>query len=80
MKTPTAVNQGCTQARTIKAYRAGIEEKALDHEVYKKLRYDQKIIENIAPLVMKEKYLLGRDYDDKIIEAFRQLGITLDEK
>jgi hypothetical protein len=38
------------------------EEKALDQEVYEKLRYDQEIIENIAPLVLKEKYLLGRDY------------------
>jgi len=38
------------------------EEKALDQEVYEKLRYDQEIIENIAPLVLKEKYLSGRDY------------------
>jgi len=38
------------------------EERALDQEVYEKLRYDEEILENIAPLVIKEKYLAGREY------------------
>lgn len=38
------------------------EEKAIDHEVYEKLRSNGEILEKIAPLVIKEKYLTGRDY------------------
>ncbi len=35
--------------------------KKLDHEIYEKLRGEE-IIEKIAPLVIKEKYLSNRDY------------------
>ncbi|MEW6380665.1 MAG: DUF499 domain-containing protein [bacterium] len=38
------------------------EDKGLDHEVYEKLRADKEILERIAPLVLREKYLSGRDY------------------
>jgi hypothetical protein len=38
------------------------EEKALDHEVYESLRADGEILEKIAPLVIKEKYLTSMDY------------------
>lgn len=38
------------------------EEKALDHEVYERLRVAGEILEKIAPLVIKEKYLTNRDY------------------
>lgn len=38
------------------------EEQAIDHEVYDKLRTDGEILERIVPLVIKEKYLFGRDY------------------
>jgi len=38
------------------------EEKSLVQEVYEKLRSDGEILEKIAPLVLKEKYLMDRDY------------------
>ena len=38
------------------------EEKAIDHEIYEKLRSDDEILERIVPLVIKEKYLIGKDY------------------
>lgn len=38
------------------------EEKAIDQEVYEKLRSEGEILEKIVPLVIKEKYLLGKDY------------------
>ncbi len=38
------------------------EEKAIDHEVYEKLRSDGEILEKIVPLVIKEKYLVGMEY------------------
>jgi hypothetical protein len=38
------------------------EEKGLVQEVYEKLRSDGEILEKIAPLVIKEKYLMDRDY------------------
>jgi len=38
------------------------EEKDIDHQVYEKLRSDGEILEKIAPLVIREKYLSGKDY------------------
>jgi hypothetical protein len=38
------------------------EEKAIDHEVYDKLHSESEILEKIVPLVIKEKYLIGKDY------------------
>ncbi|MBU4220744.1 MAG: DUF499 domain-containing protein [Euryarchaeota archaeon] len=38
------------------------EEKGLSQEVYEKLRSDGEILEKIAPLVLREKYLTGREY------------------
>ncbi len=38
------------------------EDKALDHEVYERLRADGEILEKISPFVIKEKYLTNRDY------------------
>jgi len=38
------------------------DNKSLDHEVYDRLRTDSEILEKIAPLVIKEKYLKDRDY------------------
>ncbi|MBU0599945.1 AAA family ATPase, partial [bacterium] len=38
------------------------EEKRLDQEVYEKLRSDGQILEKIAPLVLKEKYLSEKEY------------------
>lgn len=38
------------------------EEKAIDHEVYEKLRSEGEILEKIVPLVIKEKYLVGKEY------------------
>jgi len=38
------------------------EEKTLDEELYEKLRSDGEILEKIVPLVLKEKYLVGKDY------------------
>ncbi len=38
------------------------EEKAIDYEVYEKLRAEGEILEKIVPLVIKEKYLAGKDY------------------
>jgi hypothetical protein len=38
------------------------EEKGLSQEVYDKLRSDGEILEKIAPLVLREKYLIGREY------------------
>jgi hypothetical protein len=38
------------------------EEKGLSQEVYDKLRSDGEILEKIAPLVLREKYLTGREY------------------
>ncbi|HLC15612.1 MAG TPA: AAA family ATPase, partial [Thermodesulfovibrionia bacterium] len=40
---------------------SGID-RGIDMEVYEKLRQDNEILENIAPLVIKEKYLKGKDY------------------
>jgi len=38
------------------------EVKSLHGEIYEKLRSDGEILENIAPLVIKEKYLVNKDY------------------
>lgn len=38
------------------------EEKGLAEEVYEKLRSDDEILEKIAPLVLREKYLSDREY------------------
>jgi len=38
------------------------EEKELDQEIYEKLRSDGEILEKIAPLVIKERYFVNRDY------------------
>jgi len=38
------------------------EEKSLAQEVYEKLRSDGEVLEKIAPLVLKEKYLSDREY------------------
>ncbi|MDI6791676.1 MAG: DUF499 domain-containing protein [bacterium] len=38
------------------------EEKGLDQEVYEKLRSDGQILEKIAPLVLREKYLSEKKY------------------
>lgn len=38
------------------------EDKKLDEEVYEKLRSDGEILEHVAPLVLKEKYLSDRNY------------------
>ena len=38
------------------------EVKALDQEIFEKLRTGGEILEKIAPLVLKEKFLLNRDY------------------
>ena len=38
------------------------EEKAIDRQVYEKLRSDGEVLEKIAPLVIREKYLSGKDY------------------
>lgn len=38
------------------------ESRPLDDEVYDKLRTQGEILESIAPLVIKERYLQGRDY------------------
>ncbi len=38
------------------------EEKELDEEIYEKLRSDGEILEKIAPLVIKERYFVNRDY------------------
>lgn len=38
------------------------EGKAIDHEVYEKLRSEGEILEKIVPLVIKEKYLVGKEY------------------
>lgn len=38
------------------------EEMGLDQEVYEKLRSDGEILEKIAPLVLREKYLSDREY------------------
>jgi hypothetical protein len=38
------------------------EQKSIDHEVYDKLRSDGEILEKIVPLVIKEKYLTGKEY------------------
>ncbi|GER93796.1 DUF499 domain-containing protein [hot springs metagenome] len=38
------------------------EDNALDHEVYEILRAEGEILEKVAPLVIKEKYLSNRDY------------------
>jgi len=38
------------------------EEKAIDYEVYDKLRSEGEILEKIVPLVIKEKYLVGKEY------------------
>ena len=38
------------------------EKRALDQEIYEQLRSEQKILERIAPLVIKEKYLRDKDF------------------
>lgn len=38
------------------------ETKSLDQEIYDKLRLEGEILERIAPLVIKEKYLQGKDW------------------
>jgi len=38
------------------------EEKAIDHEIYDKLRSGGEILEKIVPLVIKEKYLHRREF------------------
>jgi hypothetical protein len=38
------------------------EEKSLDQDVYERLRLEGRILEKIAPLVIKEKYLSGKEY------------------
>ena len=38
------------------------EEKGIDHEIYDKLRSDSEILEKIEQLVIKEKYLTGKEY------------------
>ncbi len=38
------------------------EVKSLHEEIYAKLRSDGEILETIAPLVLREKYLVGKDY------------------
>ena len=38
------------------------EIKAIDQEIYSKLRSDGEILEKIAPLVVREKYLEGKEY------------------
>jgi hypothetical protein len=38
------------------------ESKSLDEEVYDKLRLEREILEQIAPLVIKERYLQGREW------------------
>ncbi len=38
------------------------EEKPIDHEVYEKLRAESEILEKIVPLVIKEKYLISKEY------------------
>ncbi|MBN1472033.1 MAG: ATP-binding protein [Syntrophaceae bacterium] len=36
--------------------------KSLDEEVYEQLRLDGEILEKIAPIVLREKYLVGKEY------------------
>ena len=38
------------------------EEKSLDEEVYDRLRSSGEILEKVAPLFLREKYLLSREY------------------
>src|SRR5207249_10403243 len=38
------------------------EKKGLDQEVYEKLRMENEVLEKIAPLVIKERYLREKDY------------------
>lgn len=38
------------------------EQKAIDHEIYEKLRTDGEILEKIMPVVIKEKYLADKEY------------------
>lgn len=38
------------------------EEKAIDHEVYERLRAEGEILERIVPLVLEKKYLVDKDY------------------
>lgn len=38
------------------------EERPIDYEVYEKLRAEGEILDKMAPLVIREKYLAGRDY------------------
>ncbi len=47
------------------------EAKALDDEVYDRLRLDGEILENIAPIVIKERYLSDRDwvYTEQLYQA-----------
>ncbi len=55
------------------------ETKSLHEEVYEKLKLDGEILEIIAPLVLKEKYLVGKDYvlTEQLCQAlFRTPGET----
>jgi hypothetical protein len=55
------------------------EEKAIDQEVFDKLRSDGEVLARIAPLVIKEKYLSGNDHasTEKIYQsALRTPGET----
>ena len=38
------------------------EDKPIDQEIYEKLRNDGEILEKVSPIVINEKYLLGRDW------------------
>src|SRR5208283_5155709 len=38
------------------------ERKGIDQEIYEKLRVEKEILEKIAPLVIKERYLKEQDY------------------
>ncbi|HEC35994.1 MAG TPA: DUF499 domain-containing protein [Anaerolineae bacterium] len=49
------------------------EERPLDEEVYEKLRLDDEILESIAPLVIKERYLREQEY--VLTEQLAQAGL-----
>ncbi len=38
------------------------EQKSLDSELYEKLRIEGQVLENLAPLVIREKYLAGKEW------------------
>jgi hypothetical protein len=49
------------------------EDKALDEDVYDKLRLEGEILERIVPLVIKERFLRGHDY--VLTEQLAQAGL-----